>query len=464
MEMGRLENRYEMPRQASGQPPNPGQEDALMKLRQLAQRQERLNRAQEDYERRKNFMNEEEKRRRLEELRREQETLNRQASDLSRRWSRLERGNTAPASVRSLDQAIEEMREAAHELQNEDTGSAAERGRRALERLRDQEQRIRRRRGATVSELARILGKKAEELTALERQIVEKVEALENEQGRGTSTAEIQSSKGMKDTLEDKEKLKRELGDVEDTLWTLGARAKEDDPELARRALDALRSFKSEEIGQRVAQSERNLRDGLIGPSLEMERGIEQSINRFSTRLRDLDPLIPKSTDQRIEAAFENAVALRQELERLQQQMEALRARQRNAMLRGGDPSQQQRGAGGDRAGDLGAMRESLERSRRYAQGLLQPWAPGERWAVDARSIHRELTRQEIEDFLRQPDLWKPLLEPVRELESALRAQAEVRLYQDKAFSAPEQEPPAPYQSLVEAYYRALSETTDGKP
>ena len=84
----------------------------------------------------------------------------------------------------------------------------------------------------------------------------------------------------------------------------------------------------------------------------------------------------------------------------------------------------------------------------------------GERWGADARSIQRELSRKEIEDFLSRPDLWRRLLEPVRELETTLRAEANAGQPEKNLFAAPEETVPAPYRHLVEEYYRNLSGVT----
>ncbi|MGD8446302.1 MAG: hypothetical protein PVI94_22570, partial [Desulfobacterales bacterium] len=105
----------------------------------------------------------------------------------------------------------------------------------------------------------------------------------------------------------------------------------------------------------------------------------------------------------------------------------------------------------------LQRMQQALQRSRRHAQGLVQPWARGENWGANARSIQRELTQREIDDFLSQPDLWKNLLAPVRELESTLRAEIKSRQSQKKIFSTPEETVPLPYQDLVDNYFRELS-------
>ena len=125
-----------------------------------------------------------------------------------------------------------------------------------------------------------------------------------------------------------------------------------------------------------------------------------------------------------------------------------------------GTPGRQPGDSGLDQRADLSAMRDGLARSRGHAQGLLQPWAQGESWAVDARSIYRELNRAQIEDFINQPALWQTLLEPVRELASTLQARMDMERFNNNAFAPSEQAPPPRYESQVETYYRSLSEIT----
>ena len=323
MEMGRLENRYEMPAAASGSA-GAEQEDILRRLRQLAQRQERLNRAQMDAERRRDRMSEAQQRRHLEELRREQEALSRQADALAQRLSR--RGGAAGRTrspSRSLERAVDQMRAAAGSLQRRDAGGAAQSGREALQNLREQEQALQRRRA--------------------------------------------------------------------------------------------------------VARSDR----------------------------------MPKPGPEQIEQAAESAAALLAELESLRREVEALKSAQSEAAQPGKAARRSPPGREEGRAADLNRLREGLGRSRGHARGLLQPWARGQGWAVSARSIHRELTRRQIEDFMNQPDLWRSLLEPARELAFKLRARTEASRLKDSPFTLPQQAPPDRYKSLVETYYRSLSETAE---
>jgi hypothetical protein len=98
-----------------------------------------------------------------------------------------------------------------------------------------------------------------------------------------------------------------------------------------------------------------------------------------------------------------------------------------------------------------------FEAIQRDARGLLQPWARDEGWFINARSVHRLLTQQEIEDFLNQPDLWNKLLVPVQELESKLRMEAEVNQSEKMLYSATDEKIPVTYRYLIEKYYKDLS-------
>ena len=76
----------------------------------------------------------------------------------------------------------------------------------------------------------------------------------------------------------------------------------------------------------------------------------------------------------------------------------------------------------------------------------------------NARAIRQQLTQQGIEDFLSQPELFRGLLQPIIELEGALRAQAELDSINSKLYAADDEDIPEEYRELVEEYYRVLSE------
>jgi hypothetical protein len=466
MEMGRLENRYELPKQVAAAQQGGEKDDTLEKLRDLARRQERLNRSQKDFSRRQDRMTAEQRKRHLEELRREQEELRQAAQELSRQMSRFARRDGVRQwsdRQRQLEDAARQMQEAEHNLRRQDTGPALTKGRQAAENLRDQEQEMRLDRQATVSNLIDALNRKAQALQRQEQQILRKLQALKSKQDSESPPAESQAIRQTKDVLADKEKMQQEIAETEVMLKTIGSKGRRTDkPDIADRALETLRALKAEGVKGRIEKSRRMLEEGWLSLSMETEKKIEQSIERVSQRLRNLERPAAPSREEQIRQAAADAGGLRRELENLQKEIEALQqsnARKQRRMS-GTDPQPGglvKRTPGDVDQSTLERMQQHLQRSRRYAQGLVQPWVRGERWGIDARSVQRELTQKEIQDFLSQPDLWKKLLEPVRELESTLQAEAKDRQLHKKLFAAPEETVPSTYRDLVEEYYRELS-------
>jgi hypothetical protein len=464
MEMGRLENRYELPQQAAGMQQDSEEEDTLAKLRDLARRQERLNRAQTDLARRRKHMTAEQKKRRLEQLRREQEELSRQAHELTQRMSQLARRDGLRQwsdRRQQLAQTTRQMQEAARSLAQREPDSALAGGRQALENLRDQEREMGLERRATVSNLVNALSRKAKELESREKQILKGLEDLQPGKDNPTPPPDAQSVRQIRDLLAGKDKLQRDLAEAQSMLRAIEKKGRQEKPEIAGRAAETRRSLETEGIPARIEESRELLQQGWLSLSMDLEKRIDQSVGRVSKRLQELERPAERSRDEKIRQAAADAEGLRRELENLEQQIEALRQSNRNMQRALSSSDQSQSAQPGTAANDGGQalvqLQQGLQRSRRYAQGLVQPWARGERWGVDARWIQRRLTQQEIEDFLSQPDLWQRLLEPARELEETLQAEANAGRLDNKLFTVPDDKAPADYQHLVEEYYRNLS-------
>jgi hypothetical protein len=317
-----------------------------------------------------------------------------------------------------------------------------------------------------LSDLVNALSRKGEELKTQEKQIQKNLEkAVEKSMDRA-------SSQKIKDLRTAKEKMKQGLTEVEALLRAVGIRGRQIRPETTDKAVDALRLLKRERVKDQIEESQEMLSQGQLSLAVETEKRIDRSIHRISEKLQGLggdDRKSKKVPTYQAHKAASDATDMRRELEKLQRQIDALRnsnqkreqalsgAEGQSSIQQGSDPNDGM----GERSPNLKPMRERLHTIRRYAQGLLQPWAQGESWSVNARSIHRKLTQKEIEDFLSQPDLWKPLLEDVRELESALRSRAEILKFKEKLFLSQEKELPTDYRQLIEEYYRNLSKVSD---
>jgi hypothetical protein len=346
------------------------------------------------------------------------------------------------------------MQETARNLEQGNPGDAAASGRAALQKLVDQEKRIQRR-SASVNDLVKALGEKADQLQVQESDIVRQVARARSAADNQTGSASRQTAPTSQDILPaiiaKKDDLKGSLKETEELIRAVVSKSKASHPEIGLQARNAQRALISEALQQQIEESKADLRPGRLEMAMEKEDAIEQAIARLNSRLRAFDTLVPKSGEERLREAAAAAEALTRELENLRQTVAALRRQPRRSFQPSGKGEAEQ-------GEDANRMGDGLERSRRFARRLVQPWAEGENWSADARSIHRELTQAQIEDFLNQPTLWQKLMEPVRELASALREQLEVQQLGNTAFSPAEQAPPPQYEKMVETYYRSLSE------
>ena len=440
--------------------------------------------------------------------------------------------------MQQLDQASRQMREAAHSLLREDPETAARKSRQALENLREQEETMQNMQNRdSMSNLLDALNRKAWQLREQEDQIQKDLQqallentedSIQGDQGSseefvaedadvtragstdsqnsndssqeeslvstktGASTQD-ESQSFVQDVLSGKKELEKDIRETEKLLRTVLARGNEKHPQIASRALDALRTLRREQLIDRIENSRFLLENGMLDDSERMEMDIAQSIEYLSTKFQQVGGRATLTREEQIRQATSDVGRLRHELENLRQQVENLLQRDATAgpyrprrselsnpetelAQQGLTGNQGQRGQKGSMrigAGQLGQgeerdasiseMRENLQRAQYYARGLIEPWTRGESWAVDARSIQRELTRKEIEDFLTQPDLWKKLLEPIRKLESHLQALLEIGLLKNRLYSVEQEEIPATYENLVEEYYRALSQPLEGR-
>ena len=117
--------------------------DALRKVRELAERQEVLNRAQQELAKQAENLEAQEFERALERLTREQNVLRRNMEDLQRELQRMQQqGEVGQPVWGRTDEIADRMRRATSELRRRDLSQSARRGQEALERLRDLEQQV----------------------------------------------------------------------------------------------------------------------------------------------------------------------------------------------------------------------------------------------------------------------------------------------------------------------------------
>lgn len=498
MEMGQNENRYETPRQAG----SGGQQNSeeASRLEELARRQENLTRAQRNMARRMEDMSAEQRRRELERLRREQEQLSSELAQLQQQMSRgqaqqsAQSGASGNQQTRQLDQALEQMREAAR---SDSPAQAAARSQRALDALREQQRQLNQADDGGPTQLAQNLARRGQELLQQQRELQQELQDLARQQGLGQSRDNTTDSEQVRDLIAQQQRIRQELDELDAMLRAVIARAGAEEQRTLSQAQQASRTMRP--LREQMDTSQRVLQNGMVNLAVDIEREIADSLAQLDRNLRALaagasDPGSGSEGDPVLQAA-EEASELRRQLEALQQQV-----------------AQRQRGEPGDES--VGELRERLSRSRELAENLTQhleqvteqsgqqsggrgqqgataeagsaqqgggrggmtggrdadaspSTLPGRgipgtdedavRWG-NARSIRTELTQQALEDFINQPELLAGLLQPLVELESDLRARAELTQIARRLYAVSEEDIPEQYRQLVEDYYRALSE------
>ncbi|MEC7996281.1 MAG: hypothetical protein VX166_00680 [Pseudomonadota bacterium] len=492
MEMGQLENRYETPNSRGGGSQQNQQE--IDKLEELARRQEGLTRAQRNLARREDQMTEEQKRRELDRLMRQQEQLSREVAQLAQQMSRGQQsGQSSPQSASgsstsaaqqresAVQRAAQQMREAA---ESDSASIAAARSQKALENLRQQQQRLNEQGERSVNQLAQNLGQRGQQLLQQQRQLQERIAETSRQQGLGQTRQSVRNDESLQELIQAQQQQQRDLEEIEDMLRAIIARGSNEDQRLMSQAQEASRDLRP--IREEMSTSSRVLRNGMVNLAVDIEEEIEDQLEELADSLAGLNPANQGSESDQLQRAAEDAENLREQVESLQQQALAFNesgsqqgtqpslrdmrdqlqrsqklAEQLQEQLRdqvsGGQQSTQaeQAGSRGNRQQIGGARGESEQRAGMggavNTDGNNLPWG-------NARSIRQQLTQQDIEDFINQPELFRQLLQPIIELEGALRAQAELDNINDKLYASFDEEVPEEYRDLVQEYYRVLSE------
>jgi hypothetical protein len=378
------------------------------------------------------------------------------------------------------------MQEAA---ESDSASVAAARSQKALENLRESQRELEERGDRSVDQLAQNIGQRGRELVQQQRQLRESLDSATRQQGLGQTRQSVRASEDLQELVEMQQQQQRNLEEIEDMLRAIIARGDNDDQRLMSQAQEATRDLRP--IREEMQTSNRVLRNGMVNLSVDIEQELETQIEEFARSLSELNPANTNSPSDQIAQSARDAQELREQIESLQEQVLDYR-------------EQLEQGAGG---GSVREMREQLAGSQQLAENLQQqlqqraqsgrqptggpqqgsqasqgvgstaspqqagraqerPGGVGGRVAAEgnnlpwgnARSIRQTLTQQGIEDFLDQPELFRELLQPIIELEGALRAQAELDAINDKLYAVVEEDIPDEYRDLVQEYYRVLSE------
>ena len=486
------------------------QEGLTRAQRNLARREEQMTEEQKRRELERLMRQQEQLSREVEQLaqqlsRGQQNSQSQQQSQQASSQSQSQSTSASPSSSRAsggkqsqqqqpqtaLERAAQQMQEAS---QSETAAIAAARSQKALENLREQQREMSQQSERSVNQLAQNLGQRGQQLLQKQRDLQSSLQETIRDQGLGQTRQAVRDDADLQSLIEAQQQQQKDLKEIEDMLRAIIARGDNEDQRLMSQAQAASRELRP--LREEMQTSNRVLRNGMVNLSVDIEQELEGSIEEFAQSLAALNPATTDSASDQVQQVASDAALLRQQVEDLEQQALAFN------------------GAGQESGGEapsLREMREQLEQTQQLAEQLTQQLQdqaraggnqPGQRGQLgqqrgqqgqgigqqqaagsgtssseqesgtggrvgaqgalnnigNARSIRQQLARQDIEDFLNQPELFRQLLQPITELEGALRAQAELDNINNKLYATVDEDIPDEYRDLVEEYYRVLSE------
>ena len=505
---------YETRSQIEERPDQKNGDSALDRIRDLAKRQEDLSQRQRDMA--NAGLSAEELKRQLEKLTREQMELREQAEELARQLDAKGQQNASSsarqnensgrqgqpnqsdrqggaqqsgsaeqssgASAGAMRDATEQMRSAASDLRRQDPNAAAANSGRAAEQLRRLEQQMR---GGTPDARQRAAGElqlEAQQLADAQRRIANEVERLEKEGGNNADA--LRRLAAEKDSLADRvDALKKAADDLAKQAGAKGSK----DSGAAAAAGEAARQLEREQIGQRMRESARELRDAgkpqaPTGTGQPSTSAAGQRIATEQQIARALDKAVGKlggavGTEARnLADQLEQSRDIRQRLDRLEQQIREAEARERagrttanatpDAQGRQGDRGRQ--GAGGEGSGgDLQRLREQYARELQQARDTLsklQQAQPrdglgGSTPEQHEYSLSAPGTEAFKQDFTKWESLRKDLNLALERYDAAVSQRLAKRLAEDRLSAGGSDRVPDDYARLIARYYESLART-----
>jgi hypothetical protein len=352
---------YETRSQIEQRADDPNETSAMDRIRDLARRQEDLSRRQRELL--EAGLSPEELKRRLEALTREQEELRSQAEEMvpqgSEKVPKGSEGVSKGSQSGDMQAAVEQMRRAANEMKRQDPRSAAERSREAADTLRRMEQNLR---GNTPDGRQRAAGElqlEAQQIAEAQRRIAAEASRMQGASGPTTGDA-------LRRLSAEKEKLAERAEALERSARQLGAQPNSGptaDP--GSRAREAAAILERERVGQRMRESAREMRGSNSGgkPSdrqAQTEQEIAGALDRAAAALTGRS-----AETQALSGELEQTRALRDRLNKLEQQLRDAEARE----------SAGRRGAGREARTEPG---EDGREGRQGRQGSTGSGQPGE--------------------------------------------------------------------------------------
>jgi hypothetical protein len=457
---------------------------ALDRIRDLARRQEDLSRRERELG--QAGLTAEDMKRQLETLTREQVELREQAEELARRMGQTgqpqgrqdqaqrgssgqqpsrspgqrspQRGSQGQAGGGDLRGASDQMRSAAGELRRDDPNAAAESGERAAEQLRRIEQRMRGGSAEAKQRAASDVQVEAQQIAQEQRRIAAEAERL----AAGSGSAAAEARRRLAD---DKNRLAGRVDELERAARQLSQ--SEGSRKTGSALGEAARDLERDRVADRMRDTAKQMRDpagtpnGALG---QTEREIARALERVADKLDDTGG---SAEARQLASQLDQTRAIRDRLQRLEQQMRDAEGRERGAA--GGARGEAGTGQGGGRGQAQGASevrrlqeeyRRELERARQ-ALGQLngQPQSGGGGSTPEQQEFSRSAPGTEA--FKQDRSGWESLRKnldlALEKYEAAASERLARRNLEDRFSAGGSERVPEGYRRHIAKYFESLA-------
>ncbi len=330
LELDQDENRYESERKAQQDSVQEQQQretrQILSRLRELAQRQQDLNKEiaelQNALQQAETEEQREEVERRLKRLREQQQELLRETDELSDRMQQPENQQRMQESNEQLQETRENVRKATEALENKDTSQALSAGRRAERQFEEMRDEFRRQASGQFDEAVKEMRREARELDQQEDQLAERLAEFEDPKQTSGLRGDDRSEQIQEQIEKQRERLKKLQEQMQETV----EQAETAEPLLAQNLYDSFRRTQQQQVDRQLRDTGELLRRGFEPQAREMERQAGEQIDQLREDLEEAASSVLGDETKALERALGELEQLERELnEELEDNRSAVR-------------------------------------------------------------------------------------------------------------------------------------------
>ncbi len=495
-ELNKIQSKYETLQNQQQQQQETQLNEALQKVKELAQRQERLNDLSRMMQREN--QSSEEKKRQIERLRRQQDELNREVQNLARQMHQL--GQSSQSNQQSLQQLEDNLRQTADDmtrttdnLRRENLANAGAEGNRALDRLRDLEEQLQQQRSDSMRENLAQLREEMQQLAESQKQLSDDLQRQGNnapaagaEQRGQWQERQQELQRRANDAREDLQKAQ------ENTRRAAGEEAMAGQEKSAREKLELSQDlrklaeeFDRRRIVERMQQAGESIQQERLSDAERAQKEAAQSLKKLEEQLGESLSQLAEAPEEKLDLALQETQRLRHELEEsLRERAAATPSGQQQQGGRSDSPSNKtSEGRGGQNpssqlapngapsgnnpSNELLRPEEMNWWSERAWQGIrnlekISPFLRADTSLADDYARLMQNYRGVLRTFrggdpLKREQIEKQLIDPLRRFEAELATRLAILQHQQNILTVRDEPVPPQYREMVDKYFEMLS-------